>query len=276
MNIKVVTSVSALLLSAFFSNAEVFKIGGFTFDDANAVKKAVVVEGPLTLRDFGSGAFARYNDSYIDVPGERINQYRNFDHSKSIGRLLGRSSSSGLSRHITLPQVKDTLPAANIHRSSIELTWQDHGLRNEAGTDFVIYEVGSWEGFSVSVRKAGSDQFSAPRYQFANATDKLHQVNAVGFELTDFGIADGETVAAIRIRNLFSAKSRAGSDRVDHESGQGKVVYPTDPNYNSAFPIKTKAGGAEFTPELLGADLVYAVALHDIVPLKVTDAQASK
>ncbi|MBA4147096.1 MAG: hypothetical protein H0X66_03200 [Verrucomicrobia bacterium] len=276
MKLKVITSISALLLSSFLANAEVFKIGGYTFDDANVVQKATIVEGPLNLRDFSSGTFARYNEGYIDVPSQKVNLYRNFDHSKSIGRLLGRRSKSGLSRHITLPQAADILPAANIHRSTIELTWLDHGLQNRDGADFVIYEVATWEGFAVSVRKAGSSEFSAPRYQFASQVDKLHGINAVAFELTDFGIPDGATIAAIRIRNLFNGKARAGSDRVDHESGQGKLVYPTDPNYNNAFPIRTKAGGPEFTPELLGADIVYAVALHDIVPIQIEGAQVSK
>lgn len=275
MKLKVFTSVSALLLSSFLAQAGVYKIAGYTFDEANSVRKATIVEGPV-LNTYSSRSFARFSEDYASRPGERINLYRNFDHGKSIGKLVGSSGRPSVSRHVTLPEEGDSFAEANVHRSTIELTWDKYALPNKPGPDFVVYEVGEFEVFAVAVRKAGSSEFTHFRYQFPNNYERTHEVNSVAFDLTDFGIAEGESIAAIRIRNVFTSKASAGADRVDHESGQGRIVYPGDPNYQNAFPIRFKAGDKEVTAQRLGADIVYVVGLHDIVPLSEEGAQASK
>ena len=141
------------------------------------------------------------------------------------------------------------------------------GAENKDGFDLVVYETGTFEPFSLSVRKAGSDVFTQPRYHFSNYFDPVHNVNAVAFDLTDFGLAKGEKIDAVRIRNVFNSYSRHGSDRVDDPSGQGTVVYPGDPGYANSHRLLTERDGREFKTEQLDADLLYIVALHDILPL---------
>ncbi len=274
MNIKLITSLSAFLLSSFLAHADLYKIAGVTIDDKNAVRKALVVEGPAAVRDFGNTAFGRYSESYLDFTGDKVNLYKDFDHSKSIGRLMGRGHKLSFSRHVTLPLAADSLPAANIHRTTIELSWGDHGLENKTGADFVIFEAGGYEAFAVSIRKNGSTEFSAPRYQFANTYDRVHQCNAVMFDLSDLGLKEGEVIAALRIRNVFNGKARVGSDRVDNASGEGNIVYPNSSKYSTSHPLRVKADGEEFSPDRLGADIVYVAALHDIVPISTPDVQA--
>lgn len=145
-------------------------------------------------------------------------------------------------------------------------------LENKDGADLVVYESGTFEPFSVSVRRAGTEVFTQPRYQFSNYFDPVHNVNAVAFDLTDFGLAQGDMIDAIRIRNVFNAYSRHGSDRVDDPSGQGMVVYPGDPGYGSSHQLLTERDGREFKTEQLDADIIYIVALHNIVPMDKNQA----
>ena len=142
------------------------------------------------------------------------------------------------------------------------------GLPNKPGPDFVIFETGTYEGFSVAVRKAGSKTFTYPRYQFANFFDAIHNVNAVGYDISDFGLADDDVIVAVRIRNIFNSYSRHGADRVDSPRGEGRVLYPGDPGYENSYTLLSEPGGVEFSVSQLDADLLYGVGLHDIVPVQ--------
>lgn len=255
------------------SHAGVFKIGGYVFNEANAVTTAVIVEGPLTLQKNSSPRFGRYSESFINSLDTKVNEFHAFDRSKSLGRLLGGYSTSDLARHISFPEPGDYSPMPNVHRCTVEITWKDYGLPNNQGDDFVVFEVGSWEGFALAVRKAGSDKFTEYRYQFANSVDATHNVNAVAFDLSKFGLKDGDVISAIRIRNLFNAEAAIGADKVDGASGEGFVIYPGDPKYKDAHPLRSKAGGPEFRVDQLGADIVYLVGLHNVQPLKAPASQ---
>jgi hypothetical protein len=264
-----ITIFAAIMAATLVADAGLYRIGGFTFDEQNVVRTAAVVEGPVTVSVRTSRNFARYSEEYIASSKERINEYRDFNRKNSIGWLLGRGGNPDYARHVSLAAPGEVLPMVNLHRTTLELTWAGYGLPNRPGPDFVVYEIATWQGFSASARKEGSKDFSAPVYQFPAAQDKAQDVNAVAFELSDFGFAEGDICSAIRLRNIFSGQARSGADRVDNESGQGKILYPSDPNYKTGFPLRTKAGGPEFNVEQLNADIVYAVGLHDIVPLKV-------
>ncbi len=263
-------TIAASLLALNASAADLFKIGGYQFDQANSIQSATVVEGPPFLPDFSSSRFARYSESYVLSPDKMKNEFHSFDHSKSIARLMGRRSKSGLSRHVSFPAPGDVSPLPNIHRVTIELTWQDHGLPNKAGVDFVVYEVASYEAFAVAVRKAGADEFTAYRYKFADTFDTTHNVNAVGFDLSDFGLKEGDVISAIRLRNVFNSDARGGADKVDNARGEGEIIYPGNPRYKEAHPLLAKAGGKTFNTPDLNADFVYVVGLHDVVPINST------
>lgn len=330
-------------------NADVFTIATFTFNEANAVRSAEIVEGPQNLRDYRNDEFTKRSnlDIILDPNNptpEKI--YKYFDRSRCVGQLLSRGDNKGIARCITFPEKATAPPTPNVDSSTIEFTWGHSDLRNisgwdggpdllnklkgdrgeqlreelltmpsavgasrgpegdaigansrsllspsrqqylvgwalenKDGVDFVVYESGTYEPFSVSVRKAGTEVFTQPRYQFSNYFDPVHNVNAVAFDLTDFGLAPGDMIDAIRIRNVFNTYSRHGSDRVDDPSGQGTVVYPGDPGYGSSHQLLTERDGREFKTEQLDADLVYVVGLHDIVPLdknKTKDGASAK
>lgn len=275
---KTVGILATALLATSVAEAGIFTIGGIVFDDTNAVTTAMIVEGPANIRDYRSPLFARYSETYATSPTVMINEFQSFDHSRSIGRLMGRGSNSGMSRHITLPDagpVSELAAMPNVNRSCVELTWGEKGLPNGPGDDLAIFEVAVWEGITVSVRKAGATEFSPARYHFPQNFNTNHNVNPVTFDLSKFGLAENEVIAAVRIRNIFNSKTRSGGDKVDDSSGQGFVVYPGDPRYKTAFPLLNRAGGTEFNMEQLGADLVYAVGLHDVIPLPKTESKSA-
>jgi hypothetical protein len=263
------TILASSVLAANVSHAALFKIGGFIFDEANTARTASIAEGPVTLPDASNKEFGRYSEEYVSSPDTRINEFARFGRNKSLACLMGRPQKGEFARHISFAEPGALTAVANVHRSTIEVTWGEFGLPNKVGADFVIYESGSWEGFAVSVRKVGSPEFTRARYQFANATDKIHNANAVAFDLSDFGFAENEVVAAVRIRNLFNSQSRIGADKVDNQSGEGNVIVPGEPQYKTAFTLsKAKGSNEEFKNEDLGADIVYVAGMHDIVPLK--------
>jgi hypothetical protein len=268
---KATTLLAGFILAAQITQASTFTIGGFTFDDADSVRTARIVEGPLSLRDFSNKRFGKYSEEFITGIDSHANSFKDFPRQKSIGKLLGRGASDS-ARHLSFPENTDRMPVPNVHRCTVELTWEDQGVKNLKGDDFVIFESGGWEGFAVSVRKAGSNEFTPYRYQFANSYDGVQMVNAVAFDLEKFGLADGEMITAIRIRNLFNSHARMGPDKVDDASGQGNVVYPGSPNYGQAFLLRSKAEGSEFSVDHLGSDLIFATGLHSIEKAPATAA----
>jgi hypothetical protein len=276
MNCIKTTTFTVAMLAAISTQAGTFKIAGFTFDETNSVQKAAIVEGPLTLSDHSCSKFARFSDEYITSADQRTNAFQTFNRGRSIARLMGREGKGNLARHIDFSESETEAPIRNVNRSTIELTWGEAGLRNTAGEDFVIFESGKWEGMSVAVRKAGSDEFTSYRYEFPDAADELHNANAVAFDLSSFGLAEGDVIGAIRIRNLFNSRARNGGDKVDHASGEGNLVFAGEPKYKTSFPLLSQRGGSEFATEDLGADIVYVTALHGIEELsKKPESQAA-
>lgn len=262
---KTIAALS-LILTTTVASAGTFTIGGFTFDENNAVKTVKVAEGTANLKT-RSDSFGKYSEAYRRDSSVRTNEFANFNRSKTVGRILsqnGDTRKSSSSRHVLLPDIDDAPPKPNSERIALEVAWNGDVLRNLPGNDFVIYEAGNWEGFALSVLKSGSSEWTAPRYQFADSFDATHDVNAVAFDLSNLGIAENETITAIRISNLFNEKAPGGADKVDNEIGQGIVIRPNDPKYNSSFTLRTKPSGKEFKTELLDADIVYVVGLHDI------------
>ena len=273
---KSIAAACAAVFITQLAHAEFFKIAGFTFDEANTIRTASIVEGPLTVVDRSNSKFGRFSEEYATNINGHINEFRNFDRSRSVGRLLGRQSANDYARHIGLAEPGDTAPMQNVHRTTVELTWGGAaGLPNKPGADFVIFESGLPEAYVVSVRKAGSSEFSHPRYQFVDSVDKLHNANATAFDISKFGLGENDVITAIRIRSVFSSLARNGGDRVDDASGQGTILYPGDPQYKGGSPILNKAGGREFKPDELGADIVYVAGLHNLVPIKDGAAQTA-
>ncbi len=269
---KLVNFLAVTVGVTFATNisAGTFTIGGFSFDEKNTVKTAAIVQGPALI-DHSNTRFGRFSEAYVTSPTTRENAFEKFNREKSVGRLLGKVNKKGIdyARQVSFPDIKNAPPTPNVDRAVLELTWgEGKGLSNGSGRDFVVFEASSWEGFEVAVLKAGATEFTPYRYQFPTAKDSIHDVNAVAFDLSDFGVNEGDMISAIRIRNIFTSKATSGGDKVDNESGQGMVLEPKDSNYDKAFEIRTKAGGPEFGIDQLGADIVYVTALHDIENLR--------
>ncbi len=283
---KTLSLMAGLTLAANLAVAELYTIGGFTFNDADSVTSATVVEGNPNLKTHTAPLFAgRKGSSQIASQGP-YDPHIYFQREKTIGRLLGGTSTSqtpvNQSRAVSLPDKNDGPPRPNVDRSTIELTWRGKGLPNRPGADFLVYGVGQSEAFSVSVRKAGGDTFTSPRYQFASDFDSKHNINVTKFDLSFFGLAEGDMITAIRIRNVFNSQASAGADKVDDISGEGGVVYPGESGYSSAHILNARrlgskldknfeavkkadeGGGREFDTNSLDADLVFVVGLHSI------------
>ena len=268
--------VAALGLSlASSGTAAVFKIAGFSFDEKNSVTTVSIVEGTRDLKDHSTTHFGRFSETYVKNPTSKVNEFAKFNRGNSIARLMGRNGNSkgkDYARFVSFPDAKETPPTPNVDRCTMELTWgSGTGLQNGSGKDFVVFEHASFQGFEVAVQKAGDAVPTSFIYQFQGPKDSIHEVNAVAYDLSDFGVAEGEMITAIRIRNIFNSKAPAGADKVDNESGQGNIVYPKDPGYDKAFTLREKAGGEEFTERGLSADIVYVTALRDVEPVKLAE-----
>ncbi len=272
MKSNLLAAVGAFLFVSNLS-AGVFAIAGFTFDERNAVTYGAVIQG-RALQVHSSTRFGMYNPEYISDSNIRTNHFSEFNRSQSAGRLLNAYHGSGhrdFARAISLP----ARPGAE--RSVLQFGWNEgQTLRNSAGNDFVIFESGTWEGFAVAVRKEGSKTFSHYRYQFQTSRDELHLVNAVAFDLSDFGLTDGEKITAIRISNLMNSSGPTGADKVDDSSGQGNVITASNPTYHKAFLLRENPGGPEFPSDRLDADILYVTALHNIEPTRSSSPAPSK
>lgn len=177
-----------------------FTIAGFTFDEADLVTDGSIVDGASRTIFFGSG---------LQFPELLDN---------TVGSLVGGSNGQSIA-------------LGNIfNRSTIELTWAaGAGPANQAGNDLIVYENGFArvpEDYAVAVRSTATGQFTPFRYEFFNSYDET-AVNgpadgtglfATAFDLSDFGLATGEAIDAIRIVSLLN------DDTVDGADGQGIVT----------------------------------------------------
>jgi hypothetical protein len=161
-------------------------LGGFSWDEANAVKQGSIVSGREATSAFD--AFFPAN------PG------------KTVGAILGFGTSN---LAVDLGN--------NSSRSVIQLDWGGSLLLNKTGKDFVVYEPGNEnrpEAFAIAVRKQGQTNFSNFLYQFSQTYTPDALMFATGFDLSDFGLGSDDAIDAIQIMNLLP------SDRVT-DNGQG-------------------------------------------------------
>ncbi len=203
-----------LLVSS--ARGDVFTLAGFTFDDTLGPTTVVPVP-PTRIFDYDSFAFSA---QFIPVSLAG----NDFDINNTVGiQLIG--SQIGQNVGGTSVPLGD-----NFFRGALELNWGGSpGVTNNEGDDFVVYENGSPNGpeaYMIAVRETGAEDFTGFRYEFADdvvqrlpsAGTDIAQVLSTGFDLTDFGLADGATIDAIIASNLRPV------DRVDDAVGQGNVI----------------------------------------------------
>lgn len=222
-------------------------IAGFTFDENDLVTGGSLIAGGTETLLFSSG---------LQLPSLLDN---------TVGFLLGGNNGDSIDL------------GDDINRSEIELTWDTgFGLSNQAGNEFIIYEnggLGAPEGYAVSVRSFDTGLFTPFRYQFFDTFDDFAVatpfdglgVFATRFDLSDFGIASGDFIDAIRIVNLVA------TDTVDGSDGQGEVDFTG----TSGFTPRDEAGGSAFATDKLDPDITLVAGLNAVEelpkPVKVFD-----
>lgn len=147
---------------------------------------------------------------------------------------------------------------------------------NLAGDDFVVYEAGTAgepEAFAVAVRSYPAGAWSQFRYEFADAQETSPGVNsghfATGFDLSDFGIAEGGEIDQIRVVNLHNANAVTApnlQDRVDDASGEGNVSFDVGGLVGFGILRGPQATSNDaYLNNQLDADITYVASLHDLV-----------
>ncbi len=225
----------------------IFTIAGFSFDEDGLVTDGSIIAGASETLLFGSG---------LQIPALLDN---------TVGTTLGGANGSSIDL------------GDDVARSEIELTWDTgFGLSNQAGDEFIIYEngnLGAPEGYAVSVRSFETGLFTPFQYQFFDTFDDFAVngatdgagVFATRFDLSDFGIASGDFIDAIRIVNLVT------TDTVDGSDGQGEVDFTGA----SGFTPLDSAGGSAFATSKLDPDITLVTGLNAAEelpkPVKVFD-----
>lgn len=225
------TALSAIVFATAQSAvAGTFSSAGYTWDSANSVKSGSIISG--------AGSFG-FDANFFGGSPEVANS--------TVGSILGLNP--GVSTSVNLGN--------STTRSIIELNWGDGmSLENAVGQkDFVIYENGNTdpEAYAVAVRKVGQSNFTEFLFNFADGVDT--NVYGTAFDLSDFGIADGESIDAIRITNLIATDKVTGSD------GRGFLGGSYD-------PLMGLLGGmSPFDDTKFDADITYVVGLHAPKPV---------
>ncbi|GBC96370.1 hypothetical protein HRbin16_02172 [bacterium HR16] len=244
LRIALVGVAALLLATPQPAVAQVFTVGGYSWDLANSPTRALPVQP-----DNVSGFNFYDSDFLYDQPS--------FDRTKTIGWIMN-GSPTGRARFVEL--------GTSVDRKIILVDWEGKRLPNLSGEDFVVYEVGSLgapEGFMVAVRKKGSTEFSQWRYEFANSFTTGYNVFATAYNLSDFGLQDGEAIDAIMIANLIDA------DRVDNSSGQGNVILGGGTGYVPLQGPQSATPNQPYPSTRFDADIVYVAALHNLLPATV-------
>ncbi len=226
-------------------------IGAVTWDRGAVIRRAKdILGGPVRMSCCAALSFGT---------GEP-----DMDLSLSVSTLLGVDGSDGLGHWGHFPDV--ATQGGNMDRRSFEVDWgPGMTLRNGPGDDFAVYEMGNYEPSAIRVNVGGTS-WSPPRYEFADGFAVDHDANVTVYDLSDFGLREGEWVNAIQLENIFNSGAASGADRVDGMEGEGTVLHAGDPGYDTGRPLLDAAGGVEFDDTRLDTDLVWVVGLRPITP----------
>lgn len=231
-----------------------FTFAGYTFDPANSPDTIGLLGNGQTLGGaaFSSGGPTSITQSvgfgaqsiggggaFTAVPGwtagRSLGEMAYAQAGVTQGDLTGSHFSSAVN-----------LPAGNVGanaRHGLSLSWASgQGLVNGAGADFVVYESGSQgspEALMVRVGLGGglfSDWYFQAQSGFEAYLGDTDGAFAYAFDLSLFGIADGDMIFSIEIANL-QPTDRLGPNGLVNFNGVGSVPpfssgsYDPDPLY---------------------------------------------
>lgn len=221
-------AVSAVSLAALSQPAAAVSLGGYTWNPTNAVTSGVQVPDSQNIVELSSPTPLNAANTVAGAMGLSSNSF------VELGNATGRSI--------------------------VQLDWGGALLNNRSGNDLVVYEsgnAGAPEAFAVAVRRQGQTDFTNFLYRFSSSYTPETDLFATAFDLSDFGLGEGDAIDAIRIANLI------GTDRVTREDGQGFLG-------GQYAPTTGPQGGGQYSSGRFDADIAYVVGLHDVVQDRAT------
>ncbi len=228
-------ALSAVSFAALSQPAAAVSLGGYTWNPANAVTSGVQVSGSQNIAQLASPSA--------------------LDAANTVAGAMGLSGN-------TLVELGNANGTA---RSILQLDWGGALLNNRSGNDLVVYESGNSgapEAFAVAVRRQGQTDFSNFLYRFSSSYNAETDLFATAFDLSDFGLGEGDAIDAIQIANLIT------TDRVTGADGQGFLG-------GQYAPTTGQQGGGAYSSGRFDADIAYAVGLHNVVrPVSQTPEQS--
>jgi PEP-CTERM motif len=216
------STFTALSFVTCLQPAAAASLGGYTWNAANAVRSGVQVPGSQNI---------------VELPTD-----------SPLNAANPVAGAMGLSRN-TLVELGNATG-----RSIVQLDWGGALLTNRSGNDLVVYESGNAnapEAFAVAVRRQGQTDFTNFLYRFSTSYTPESELFATAFDLSDFGLGEGDAIDAIRIANLI------GTDGVSGD-GQGFLG-------GESAPTTGTQGGGEYSSGRFDPDIAYVVGLHDVV-----------
>lgn len=244
---------------------QLYTVGSVTFDQAATPN--VYSDLPLMALDGGHGVVVnttpdKTTSGTSSLPTGFPSSAAGFDYSLSLGALVARDTAPTTPRFFGLP---DLAGNGTTRRSGFSLSWtDDRVMANAAGTsEFVFYESGSAgvpESIMVQVHNSVTGVWSDWIYKPATSTSTTSAgvAFATVYDLSDFGLAIGDTVDAIRAVNLIDA------DRMQDSSGFG-VVLPGETSPTSTTrprPGPQAPSLTQFPTSSLDPDPIYFGSLH--------------
>ena len=244
-----------------------YTVGGVTFDQAATPN--IYSDLPLAALDGGRGVVVNTTPDKTTSGTSSLSSgfptaAAGFDYSLSLGALIARDTAPTTVRLFGLP---DSTNNGTTRRSGFSLSWSDDRvMRNSAGTsEFVFYESGSTgvpEPVMVQVRNAVTGDWSDWIYKPASAIPATSAGVAFTtvYDLSDFGLAIGDTVDVVRVVNMINA------DRTQDSSGVGIVLpgetLPTSTVRPNPGPLSSTT---TFPTGSLDPDPIYFGSLHGTV-----------
>lgn len=244
---------------------QLYTVGGVTFDQAATPN--LYSDLPIMALDGGHGVVVntipdKTTSGTTSLPTGLPTAAAGFDYSLSLGALLARNSNPSTVRFFGLP---DSGNNGTTKRSGFSLAWSDDRvLRNsaDAAGEFVFYESGSTgvpEPIMVQVHNSVTGVWSDWIYKPASSTGTTSAgvAFATVYDLSDFGLAVGDTVDAVRAVNMIE------SDRMQSTTGFGVVLpgetSPTSTTRPKAGPLSSTTN---FPTSSLDPDPIYFGAIH--------------
>lgn len=279
--LRVCLATAVVGLAAFpgRGRADTFSYAGVTFSQANSVKTARLVNpttGETVAPTTGAYALPSLFAPTAVTPGAI------YDGKNSVGYLMNPAGALAPSSTFNMgPPDVATEPGRVDY---LELTFGTLGgtslkAVNGAGDDLVVFEngatpfglggTGTPDVFAVAVRKAGSTEFTSYYYKAETRANFGGWAYSNTYDLSVFGLAEGDEIDAIRIRNLLPTDRIAGAGVLaGFVSDTGNPVGVDGSLFNPLLPPGTVIPVTQIPTavNIYNPDITYVAALYPLTP----------